>query len=253
MNKVRLSWVGFKNIVNSKRLNMQKTENSRFYTLFAIDSGIKYECQIYKATTKKDDQIDFEENFLVNCNNLIQPKTIDGKEKVLSISRPDDTYTYFTTRGDSTDKIGGGKRIEWDFSNANDNVVSANPAYKKKEITIDFIDEVWVKEGALFFFNKLKGSYVCIYIVCPAGQYYLKNDGTPVLATVDTRITYYVSRHPMQGSVPMGVNFQTEGATENGMQVGYKVLIEVVVPVEDNSSNGCIEIECYRKRTVILN
>ncbi len=262
MNNINLTWTEFKNMVEKKKLKIQYEELDNLYKLFASEDGITYTAQIFKnidwLTEAPDwdwesDKTDFETNYKPNANEPIKLKSPDGKEKLLSLSRPENTTTFFTTSGDDTTNnlIGEGKRIEWDFSNTDDEV-TAPTGYKRKRIEFKFIDPVWIKEGTVYFYNAKKGSYIDFFVVCPAGEYYYDNSGSLKQATEDTKITHWVVKHPMQDSVPMGDELNTEAATENAVPTNYKFWVEVTVPDSDTDSNGVVELEMYRERTVVL-
>ena len=87
--------------------------------------------------------------------------------------------------------------------------------------------------------------------MCPAGQYYVDNNKVPVQASVDTPIVHYVIRHPLQGTVPMGDELNTETCSDE-LPNNYKFWVEVTVPEADVISNGVISLELYRRRTTIL-
>lgn len=256
MEKIQQSWAEFKTSVTSKNLAVQYTEDSKFYYIFASENGTTYKTSIYKETPASADQTDFETNYKSSANAPINPLSPDRKIKVVSSSLPQNTNTCFTTRGDNVtvgqEAIFGGKRIEWDFSTTDDDDPSPPAGYKRKIIEFEFLDSIYVKEGTIYFHDAPKGSYVDFYVVCKAGNYYLKNDGTPALAAVDTKINHYVTAHPMTGSVPMGDELNTEQAMEQAITPGYMFRIEVTTLDTDSVSHGVIEIECYRERTIIL-
>lgn len=179
---------------------------------------------------------------------------ITGKQEVVSSSLHQGTMTCFAARGDKTttpQEIGGGEWFKWDFSNT-DNDVTAPSGYKRKQIDVQFIDNIWIKEGVIYYHNKLKGSYVRFSIVCPSGQYYYKEDGTLTQATEDVEVYNYVIDHPIQGTVAMGDEMNTEIASINPMPPNYVMRCVVTVPDTDSTSNGNALIELYRARTAIL-
>lgn len=256
--KIYKDWSEFKTLVSSKNIRMQYEQSAKFYHVFAPENGTEYHCDIFiegSPAPVGSDQEDFEDNYKDVINKPLQPKSPDGKMWVMSSSRPTDTYTWFSTCGDNvtsgSEEIGGGKRLEWDFSNTDDDI-TAPSGFKRKRIEFEFLDEIWIKEGCIYFFNKSKGSYVSLWIVAKDGTYYLDNNGSPVLASGDTKVNQYVVRHPMQGDVPMGDELNTESATENSIPTTCKFWVEVTVPDTDSTSNGVIELECYRSRTMIL-
>lgn len=191
----------------------------------------------------------------------------DARQVVRSDSRPLDCTTVFTSRGDSLTGIGDGKVLVWDFSNSQDEV-AAPEGFKRKRIEFGFSELVHIKEGTFYFFDAPKGCYADFYVVCKSGGYYQDPNGAIpgsalgqdpdtswTQATEDTIVLHYVNHHHLQGSVPMGDELNTEGASENGLppqQLGYIVRLEITTPDTDESSNGCAELEVYRKRTNLL-
>ena len=55
----------------------------------------------------------------------------------------------------------------------------------------------------------------------------------------------------MMDSCIMGDELNTEAASSE-IPSNYKFCLTITVPASDNSSKGYVSIECYRKRTVIL-
>jgi len=259
MAKIKKNWADFKTTIASKILRINMEQDLDFYYLIAPENGTKYYCDIPKEGTPApvgSDQEDFELNYQADVNQPMKLKSPDGKEKVVSSSLPSKTVTCFTTCGDNitpgSEEIGSmAHRMEWDFSNT-DNVITAPAGYKRKRIEVEFLDDIYIKEGTIYFHDAIKGSYVDLFVVCKAGKYYLKNDGSPALASVDTPVYHYVMAHPMVGSVPMGDELNTEQAMETAVTTDYKFYVEITVPDTDSVSHGVSEFECYRPRTMIL-
>jgi len=178
------------------------------------------------------------------------PKDEDGKDIVRAESRPLGWITYFTCAGDSETNIGDGKVLAWDFANTDDEI-DAPPNFRRKRIVFGFLDDVRIKDGAIYFFGAQKGSYGDLYVVCPAGATYLNNDGSPAVATEDTIVNHYVNHHLFQGDCPMGDELNTESCSPV-IPSSYRFWLEITVPNTDASSNGYVSLELYRKRTVIL-
>ena len=254
-----VSWTNLRNLFNSKKVPLQYIETPCKYVVYFIDGVDRYWTEIWKDTSKVKginieqndlDKQDFENNYKPYANKPIEPKSDDGKTIVRAESRPLGTTTVFTGQADSDNNIGDGKILAWDFSNNND-LVDAPNGYKRKRIEFKFIDSVWIKEGTIYYHNVLKNSYVDFYVVCPAGQYYYDNNNNLKQATSDTIISHYVIHHPIQDNVPMGDELNTESCSSE-IPSTYKFWIDVTVPDSDNQSNGHIELEIFRKRTVIL-
>jgi len=253
------TWTEMKTLLSERKLRLQYNEKNNKYDVFATDAHIVYFTELWKDVSvvkgidieqNNSDLLDFETNYKETANSPITPLSDDGKTVVRAESRPLDTTTYFTMAGDSENNIGDGKKLFWDFSN-NDDIVEAPEGYKRKRVEFSFIDSVYIKEGALYFHNAKKGSYVCVAVVCPAGQYYYKNDGSPALATEDIMISRYVNHHFFQNNCPMGDELNTESCSAE-IPSNYKFWIEVTVPDIDEDSNGYISMELYRKRTRVL-
>lgn len=179
-----------------------------------------------------------------------QPLSADGKQLVRADSRPIGTTTYFTSRGDNV-AIGDGNQMRWDFSNSDNDMSSPPSGWKGKIIDITFADEVWLKEGTVYFHSALPGSYIHLMIVCPNQGFYLDRSGAIQQASGDTIINRYVNSHFICGDCPMGDELNTEGSS-NGIPAGYIFRTQIMVPDTDSSSHGNIEMELYRKRTYLL-
>jgi len=184
-------------------------------------------------------------------------KAKDGKSLIRADSRPKQATTNFTMRGDSDTNIGDGKILTWDFSNSDDIVTDSvstpiPEGYKRKRLVIKFVDEIWIKEGTLYWENAPFGCYIDFFIVCPAGQYYYDRNGNPQLATIDTPIIHYVNQHRIFGNCYIGDELNTEGAQEDPLPNTYELWIEITTLDSDTTSRGNAELEIYRARTRLL-
>lgn len=249
MYTIQLEWTDFKTDIIAKGfpINFQRI-SPKGYNIFAIDRTILW------MTYITDDSyiLDFETNYQNLCNKYMIPLSSDGKEIIRSESRPLGYTTVFTCQADSNNNIGDGKLLAWDFSNQEDEIeMPTGSNIRKKRIEFKFLDNIHIKEGAVYFFNTKKGTYGDVYIVCPEGQYYLDNDKQPHLATEDTIVEHYMIHQFIQGDCPMGDEFNTEACSEQ-VPLNYKFYIEITSPISDNESNGYIVLELYRIRTVIL-
>lgn len=246
--KVTLSWTDFKALCATKGLNMQYTETPTEYSVWASENGDRYKAVIERGDSDPD-ETDFDTNYKSVCNQAIHPLSDDKKLIVRSESRPLNCTTVFTGVADNIG-IGDGKVLTWDFSNTNDDVTPPTN-YKRKRLEFSFIDTIYIKEGGIYYHNVQKGSYIDFYVVCPAGEYYIDNAGNTQLAGVDTVVNHFTIHHPMQGTVPMGDELNTESCS-NAIPSTYKFWIEITVPDTDSSSNGALSLELYRSRTAVL-
>jgi hypothetical protein len=200
----------------------------------------------------------------------IDPPTMsDGRPIVRADTRPLDTSTYFTMAGDTASGIGDGKHLCWDFSNDDDTTgcdyYITPDGYKTKHIELTFIDPIYLKDGALYFFDVPWHAYCDMQVVVPAGNYYpnehgaipasaLGLPGTDMYsyASADTVFVSYVNKHHIYGDCPMGDELNAEGAAVNAVPVGWKLVGHITTVSGDNTSKGFASFECYRHRTTLL-
>lgn len=246
--EIKLDWTAFKNRVDSQGLFLQYIDVNGSYILWAPDDVIVFSCSVIKNTP---DATDFENNYMALANKDLVQRDPDGKPYSRAESRPLNCTTCFTGCGDSDSNIGDGVELAWDASDDTQFQTIVDSSFKRQRVVFSFLDSVWIKEGTIYYHNVLQGSYMDMFIVCPAGGYYYANDGTPRYAAVDTAVAHYVIHHPIQGTVAMGDELNTETCSSE-LPNSYKFWLEITVPQEDNSSNGHFEIEMYRTRTVIL-
>ena len=252
--KIDLTWTQFKAIILKKNIFLQYVQTNRFYKIWGEEGQILYVTDIFIANPvpSGSDQEDFETNYKEQGNTPLQPTDEDGKNITRAESRPIGYTTYFSSYGDSATEIGDGKSLSWDFSNDDDLIsLPSGSDIKTKRIEFDFIDPVYVKEGAIYYHNAPSGTYISLHIVCPNGEWYLLNDGTPAQATEDTIINTHVNRHLLCGDCPMGDELNTETRSPQ-IPNTYKFCIDITVPITEDLCTGHVSIELFRKRTVIL-
>jgi hypothetical protein len=198
------------------------------------------------------------------------PTMSDGRPLVRADTRPLSHQTYFTCAGDTASGIGDGKHLQWDFTN-DDDIIESSPycdipdGYKTKEIKLQFIDPIYLKDGSLYFFDAPWGAHCDMHIVIPAGNYYPNPTGAIPAAALgqpgddmysyaaqDTVYVTYVNKHHMYGSCPMGDELNAEGAAVDALPVGWLLVGHITTVSGDNTSKGFASFECYRARTVLL-
>lgn len=189
----------------------------------------------------------------INIQHHLNPVSEDGKEIIRPDSRPRGTHTVFTTIGDISTDIGKGKDLFWDFSN-DDDIIVAPTGYKRKRIEIWFNESAYLKEGTLYFFDALKGSYLDMFVIAPPGAPYYNRNEELVFndTTSDIKIYHFVYKHRFAGSCSMGDELNTEGCLEKPITPYHYAIVEVTVPDTDNSSYGWGEMELYRPRTCLF-
>lgn len=249
--EIKKTWSELKALCSAKNLNMQYViVDTNYYYIYTTELNIIYYLNIKIEDPASSDQTDFVNNYMSSCNKPVQPTSVDGRMIVRSESRPLDMTIAWTSRGDGTSTIFDGKKMEWDFSNSDDDI-TAPSGFKRKRIEFKFIDVVRVKDGMSFFFDSPKCCYIDIYLVCPNGGYYYNNAGELCQATADTVISHYINYQKITGTSTRAIEYNSEGCTDE-IPVGYKFWLEVTTPDTDSTSSGHIVMEIFRRRTVIL-
>ena len=196
------------------------------------------------------------------------PKMSDGRPIVRADTRPLSTQTWFTMTGDTASGIGDGTSMVWDMDGDDDWYEDPiNPDYMKKKIQLVFNDELYLKDGTIYFYNAPWGAYCEFYITIPAGSYYpnpfgaipaaalgLPGDDMYAYASSDVKYSNYVNKHRMYGSCPMGDELNAEGASVDGVPVGWYLEGHIHAPATASGTGfrGFASIECYRERSVVL-
>jgi hypothetical protein len=180
-----------------------------------------------------------------------------GKLYTRAESRPLDCTTCFTTCGDTDGAnpvIGAGPRLAWDASSVGwvDDENGAPDGMKQISVTIQFCDSIWLKEGTIYYMDCDKGSYIDMEVLCPNGGYYMYLGQVYQNTTGnDLAVDHYLFRHPMQDNVPMGDELNTETCSQE-LPSYLKFKLTVTVPEADVTSYGYMEVELYRRRTVVI-
>lgn len=219
------------------------------------------------------------------------PTMSDGRPIVRSDTRPLGTQTFFTSAGDCPHLcagtcpesggpgrtgtcIGDGKSWMWDFSNNDDTydwtAVENGPpvpsGMKAKIMHAEFCEEVYIKDGTLYFLDATFGSYLNMYITVPSGQYYPNPSGTipdymlglpnnnRTYAQADGEVFYvaYVSKQYMIGDCPMGDELNAEASSVSSIPAGWYITGLVFTTADNNSFKGHGNLEMYRKSTAVL-
>jgi hypothetical protein len=194
---------------------------------------------------------------------ISMPTQVDknGRWMVRSDSRRQDYDVNFIGIGDGPEGIAKGTVLRWDFSEP-DGFVDAPEGWKRKVVKFSFNDPVYIKEGAIYFYNAPKKSYLDFYFTVPQGYPYIKKGMDPitydvvwgdiVFAPVDTIIGHWASHFLMEGTCPMGDELNTEAAHEIPTPAYVQFSCEVTVPDvegwEEFHGHFCLEV--YRARTI---
>lgn len=185
----------------------------------------------------------------------------DGRWTIRSDSRLIGYDIVFAGAGDTYDPmtIGGGKEFRFDFFDSNQLLSNSLTGFKQIRIDYMFNDDIYLKEGTVFFFNAPKGSYMDFYWICPTGGIYDKKiygaDATipnPTVAEVDTIVGHIVIKYFVEGSCPMGDELNTEACTDDPIPKYIIWRTEITVPEVGGWENfhGHWNFELYRPASV---
>jgi hypothetical protein len=196
------------------------------------------------------------------------PVMPDGRPIVRADTRPLDTQTFFTSRGDSATNIGDGGEMKWDFSDSTSNIYTGPEVpegFKAKEFLLTFLCPVYIKDGAIYFFDAPWGQKVFMQIVVPNGGYYpnpkgmipaaalgLPGDEMYAQASGNTLYQTYVNNHYIHGDCPMGDELNAEGCAVNPIPPGWYLRGLIMTPEDDVVSKGYASIELYRCHNTLL-
>lgn len=204
-------------------------------------------CPVNSAHTIDEDEVE-----ILQTRSMGEVRDAYDKQEVIAESKPPGHVSVFTCIGDTATGIADGKDVFWDWSNSDDVISTSVPGMKLKRLKVSFVDPIYIKEGALYFYDVVKGSYARLRIVCPAGQYYLDRNGAPQLASLDVTVHDYVPKHFLAGSCPMGDEMNTESCARDTIPVNYQLWVDIFVPVADVTSYGWVSLEIYRTRTCLF-
>jgi len=203
------------------------------------------------------------------------PRMADGRPIIRADTRPLGTQTYFTMAGDDTvnEVLGNGNQMVWDFTNDDDlydpnefeNPITVASGMKAKFIDLFFFHNVYMKDGAIYFFDAPWGAYCEMYIVVPAGTYYPHPDG-PIPASAlglhgdgkyahsTKRVLYatYVQKHHMYRDCPMGDELNAEGAATDPIPPTWSISALIVCPEATPTLKGYGSFEVYRTTIGLL-
>jgi len=200
---------------------------------------------------------------------IAQPHMDDGRPIVRADTRPMGSMIFFTTTGDGGEDIGNGVSLRWDFSNDDDLYTGDEvpDGHKAKQILMKFNCPVYLKDGAIYFFDAPWGEYMEMDILVPSGGYYdnpkgqipaymlgLSGDTMYAQAPSGSNVVYqkYVNKHYVYKDCPMGDELNAEGCAITPVPVGWFVRGLIITPIDDNISKGFASLEMYRCHTVML-
>jgi len=104
----------------------------------------------------------------------------DGTQKVFSSPSYGGTYLYFTGKGDTEDEVGGGEPLR--LTNTDGDTYG--------EIITGFSEDVYLKDGYIFWQNATVGDSVSLEVILPADTPYISSTETGNADMVDGSVKY---------------------------------------------------------------
>jgi hypothetical protein len=262
-------------VVDPGRLTSEISSSTIITALDYINVSIDH-CDIwFKDTLSSIDQTNLDSIVANHSGEPLPeedptPRMPDGRPIVRADTRPLNTMTYFTMRGDSDTDICHGQELSWDFSDSTTNMyygADMPPGYKCKQMLLKFHCPVYLKDGTIYFYDAPWGMFARFEIAVPPNSYYpnpagnipaaalgLTNDSRMFSFSGDDIVPYqvYVSYHRLYGTCPMGDELNAEGAAVEALPPGWYIRCRVFTPESDNVSKGYATLEMYRCHTLLL-
>jgi hypothetical protein len=185
----------------------------------------------------------------------------DGTTKIHTTPRIEGTYLYFTGRGDDLDNgiIGDGPELI--LSN------KTNPS-TAKSISFGFTEDIWLKDGYVFWTGAELGDYATMEIYLPAGVYYktprstgnFDSDGQGgyvpnatwtgeyLCLPTDYTLNRFVNKIPLIGDNPVGLLLESSDVDIISTELRMRVIMGS--PNQNPNLEMACTIEMYRTRTV---
>ena len=186
-------------------------------------------------------------------------RQLDGTEKLYTTPRQEGTYLYFTGYGDdlTNQTIGNGQELSLNNSGGN----------TETSITFGFIDDVFIKDGVIFWDGCAWGDHVSLEIYLPANTFYKTPHSTGNFDLVegnyianatwtgeylalptDYTLNRFVNGVPVNGDNPMGTLLESSDVDIISNVLRFKATLKS--PSANTTSKVAFLIEMYRSRTV---
>lgn len=190
----------------------------------------------------------------------------DGAQKIYSSPAEENQYIYFTCVGDDVinKTVGNGGKLIFD------NFSSTNTISKE----VQFLEDIQLKDGYLFWDNAVLGDFVDVEIVLPAntpmekpdnkGNASLVNDtiqyitasqtpdetwkGSHLLLPIDMPVVKFANQLHIMGSNVMGTVLESSGAAL--IKSIFKVRVTVTSPSNNPNLKVIMLAEIYRENTL---
>jgi len=192
----------------------------------------------------------------------------DGTEKFFTSPRQEGTYLNFTSCGDDLQNnlIGEGQNLSIDNSDGNKNT--------ERIIETSFLDNIFLKDGIVFWQNADFGDTITLDIVLPANTPYLAEDnngnaekksdgsyeiitssavpdetwtGSYFLFNVDVTMFRFVNKFQLIGTNTYGLVLESSDTAEIPKELKFRFVLNTP---SNSDVKVLINMEIYRENTV---
>jgi len=184
---------------------------------------------------------------------------LDGTPKTYNTSRQGETYLYITSCGDDLENGIRGEGEQLKVKGCIDGINTQ---------TIGFIDDIYLKDGIIFWNNAVEGDSITIEIVLPAntmfispsntGNYDIDYQGniTPnnsetgkyMMYPVDVSINRFINKFEIMGTNNLGLTIESSDTALIPKQLQIKIIANSTSKNPDLLVRFSVEI--YRERTI---
>lgn len=201
MKEISVEWSQFKTEVTNRIMNPQWIDDGNTYSVYAVDGFLLFNISLIKGTSDCDE---FEADYKDIWNRpQVMRSNETGLERLYGSPRPEGTSTYFCGQGDdvgvSPAVVGGGQEIFVDMTTSD----------TTKTIYLDFAEDIYPKDGLVFFKDAPMGAKVDVFINHPlAGN-----------------VGFFVKNLRIYGDCNIGIGLNSEdvGLMPQGVQLAVKV------------------------------
>lgn len=161
-------WTAWKATQALKRLTTQYDDDGVTYTIYGYDGPEVHLCTIWKAAVPDGlqdtysqaqndlDLADFEANYKTDANDVIEPRTADGKSIILPNLFPGNVMLYITGVGDSSTVLGAGNKFK------------LTAASGTQTMDFQFRDWVYLAGGGVFYESATTDDELSMKLWAPA-------------------------------------------------------------------------------------
>jgi len=179
---------------------------------------------------------------------------LDGTPKTYNTSRQGETYLYITGAGDDLENNVRGNGAPFRL---------VGPS----ELSVGFIDDIYLKDGVLFWTNATEGDNITVEIILPANTLFpsptltgnydvidgelIENDtntGKYIMYPIDIALNRFINKFEIQGTNDIGLVIESSDTALILKQLQLKLILNSTSDNQDVSVRFVTEI--YREETV---